>query len=73
MSLSVLAWLCLAAYALHALEEFQMDWRDWAQDILKLPVSGQTSMSPMPPCLCLAPCRRRWHRPCLPFRWFLRP
>jgi hypothetical protein len=39
MSLSVLAWLCLAAYALHALEEFQMDWRDWAQDILKLPVS----------------------------------
>ena len=38
MSLSVLAWLCLAAYALHALEEFQMDWRDWAQDILKLPV-----------------------------------
>ncbi|QIR86982.1 HXXEE domain-containing protein [Paracoccus sp. AK26] len=38
MSLSVLAWLCLAAYALHALEEFQMNWRDWAQDILKLPV-----------------------------------
>jgi hypothetical protein len=38
-SLSALAWLCMAAYALHVLEEFQMDWRDWAKQVLKLPVT----------------------------------
>lgn len=37
-SLTTLAWLCMSAYALHVLEEFQMGWRDWARRVLKLPV-----------------------------------
>lgn len=31
-------WLSLAAYALHIMEEFFYNWRDWARNILKLPV-----------------------------------
>lgn len=31
-------WVALAAYALHMLEEFFYDWRNWAQRTLKLPV-----------------------------------
>lgn len=38
MTLTDLAWLALAAYAVHMLEEFQLDWRDWARDVIGLPV-----------------------------------
>jgi hypothetical protein len=38
MSLADLMWLATAAYALHILEEFQLNWRDWARSALKLPV-----------------------------------
>jgi hypothetical protein len=31
-------WICLAAYALHMLEEYELNWRDWARNILGLPV-----------------------------------
>lgn len=31
-------WLALAAYALHIMEEFFYDWRNWAQRTLRLPV-----------------------------------
>lgn len=33
-------WLlvCTAAYTLHAFEEFEFDWRDWARAVIKLPV-----------------------------------
>lgn len=30
--------ICTAAYTLHAFEEFELDWRDWARAIIKLPV-----------------------------------
>jgi hypothetical protein len=33
-----LSWLALAAYALHIMEEFQFDWRDWARSVIGLPV-----------------------------------
>lgn len=39
MSLTDLLWLCTAAYAIHAFEEFMLDWRDWAQQVIKLPVT----------------------------------
>jgi hypothetical protein len=39
MSLPDLLWLCTAAYAIHAFEEFMLDWRDWAQAVIKLPVT----------------------------------
>lgn len=39
MSLTDLLWLCTAAYAIHAFEEFMLDWRDWAQAVIKLPVT----------------------------------
>jgi len=32
-----LAWLAVAAYAMHILEEYALDWRNWAQNILGLP------------------------------------
>lgn len=38
MSLSDLAWLALAAYAVHILEEFILDWRNWARAVIGLPV-----------------------------------
>jgi hypothetical protein len=40
MTLTTLAWLALIAYALHVLEEFMFDWRDWARAVVKLSVEG---------------------------------
>ena len=39
MSLTDLAWLSLAAYAVHMLEEFMLNWRDWARGVIRLPVT----------------------------------
>ncbi len=38
MTLTDWAWLALAAYALHMLEEFMFDWRNWARAVIHLPV-----------------------------------
>jgi len=38
MSLSDLMWLAVAAYGVHILEEYQLDWRNWARAVIKLPV-----------------------------------
>ena len=38
ITLSTLAWLSMAAYSVHILEEFSFDWRNWARDVLNLPV-----------------------------------
>ena len=38
MTLTTLSWLAFAAYALHILEEYTFDWRNWARRTLKLPV-----------------------------------
>lgn len=38
MTLEVWAWLALAAYTLHIMEEFALDWRDWARSVIGLPV-----------------------------------
>lgn len=38
MSLETLAWLSMAAYAVHMLEEYMFDWRNWARAVIKLPV-----------------------------------
>lgn len=38
LSLTTLAWLAMAAYALHIMEEFSFDWRGWARGVIKLPV-----------------------------------
>jgi Protein of unknown function with HXXEE motif len=38
MSLTDLMWLATAAYGLHILEEYQLNWRDWARGVLGLPV-----------------------------------
>lgn len=38
MLLDDLMWLAVAAYGLHILEEYQLDWRNWARAVLKLPV-----------------------------------
>lgn len=38
MTLTTLAWLGMAAYAVHILEEYIFDWRNWAHAVLKLPV-----------------------------------
>ena len=38
MPLTDLAWLALAAYAAHILEEFSLDWRNWARAVVGLPV-----------------------------------
>jgi hypothetical protein len=31
-------WIAVAAYCLHILEEYELNWRDWAQNVLRLPV-----------------------------------
>jgi hypothetical protein len=38
LSLTDLCWLATAAYGLHILEEFVLNWRDWARNVLGLPV-----------------------------------
>jgi hypothetical protein len=38
MSLTDYAWLALAAYAVHMLEEYTFDWRNWARAVMGLPV-----------------------------------
>ncbi|MDQ8732448.1 HXXEE domain-containing protein [Bradyrhizobium sp. LHD-71] len=38
MMLTTLAWLGLAAYAAHILEEHTFDWRNWARGVMGLPV-----------------------------------
>jgi hypothetical protein len=38
MSLTDLIWIATFAYGLHALEEFILDWRDWARAVIGLPV-----------------------------------
>jgi hypothetical protein len=38
MLLNDLMWLGVAAYGLHILEEYDLDWRNWARAVLGLPV-----------------------------------
>jgi len=38
MTLSHWLWLATAAYAVHMLEEFMLDWRDWARAVIGIPV-----------------------------------
>jgi hypothetical protein len=38
MSHEHVLWIALAAYGLHILEEYELNWRDWARSILHLPV-----------------------------------
>jgi hypothetical protein len=38
VTLEALAWLGMAAYAAHILEEYTLDWRNWSRAILGLPV-----------------------------------
>ncbi|MFO1148231.1 MAG: HXXEE domain-containing protein [Alsobacter sp.] len=38
MDLTHWLWLATAAYAIHMLEEFVLNWRDWARAVIKLPV-----------------------------------
>ncbi len=38
MDLSHWIWLATAAYGVHAFEEFELDWRNWARAVIKLPV-----------------------------------
>jgi hypothetical protein len=38
MTLQVWAWLATSAYAVHVLEEYTFNWRDWARGTLGLPV-----------------------------------
>lgn len=38
MNHEIWLWVATAAYGLHALEELMLDWKDWANKVLKLPV-----------------------------------
>lgn len=38
MSHEHVLWFALAAYSVHALEEYELNWRDWARSVLRLPV-----------------------------------
>lgn len=38
MNHEIWLWVATAAYGLHALEEFMLDWKTWAKKVLKLPV-----------------------------------
>ena len=38
MALQTWAWLATAAYAVHVMEEYTLNWRDWARGALGLPV-----------------------------------
>lgn len=36
---SAVIWVCLIAYSIHIMEEFMLDWKTWAETILKLPAN----------------------------------
>jgi Protein of unknown function with HXXEE motif len=38
VTLTDLLWLATACYGIHILEEYQLNWRDWARTALRLPV-----------------------------------
>lgn len=38
MTHEYLLWICIACYGIHILEEFELNWRDWARSALRLPV-----------------------------------
>lgn len=38
MSLSSWIWIATACYAVHMLEEYEFNWRDWARSVIGLPV-----------------------------------
>jgi hypothetical protein len=38
MDLTLMCWLSTGAYAIHVLEEFSFDWKNWARNVLNLPV-----------------------------------
>jgi hypothetical protein len=39
MSHAYILWIATFAYALHIVEEYTFDWKDWATAVLKLPVT----------------------------------
>lgn len=39
MSHEHVLWIAVAAYGLHVLEEYELNWRDWARHVLRLPVN----------------------------------
>jgi hypothetical protein len=39
MNHEIWLWVATAAYGLHVLEEFMLDWKTWANKVLKLPVN----------------------------------
>jgi hypothetical protein len=38
MNHEIWLWVATAVYGIHVLEEFVLDWRDWANKVMKLPV-----------------------------------
>jgi hypothetical protein len=42
MNHDIWLWVATAAYGLHILEEFMLDWKTWANKVLKLPVDWPT-------------------------------
>lgn len=38
MSLTAWIWLALGAYSIHVLEEYELNWRDWARAVIGVPV-----------------------------------
>jgi hypothetical protein len=38
MTHEYLLWICTACYGIHILEEYELNWRDWARSVLNLPV-----------------------------------
>lgn len=38
MTHEYLLWICTACYGVHVLEEYELNWRDWARSVLRLPV-----------------------------------
>jgi hypothetical protein len=38
MTLTSWLWVATGCYALHILEEYQLNWRDWAREVIGLPV-----------------------------------
>lgn len=42
MTHEYLLWIATAAYAVHAMEEHEYNWRDWARTVLHLPVDWPT-------------------------------
>ena len=64
MSLATLAWLAMASYSIHIIEEYTFNWRNWARAVIAFPLNGTIFTSPTRSSSRSGSRKRCWRRHC---------